>query len=144
MQPKKSFKFLGCHIQADLGWKTQVQEVMNKMRRGPARIRVEGRNVRTHDRKTFYYAWVQSHLMCNAGAYIPLLRQNQKNDLQTAANAGVRAVCRLPKRGQAPMSSLRERMKIPSVEDIRRRVIWTEAWKRKPKLSYEEGPTTRG
>jgi len=82
--------------------------------------------------------------MCNAGAYIPLLNQNQIQDVQTAANAGVRAVCRLPRRGQAPISLLREKLKIPSVEELRRRILWTEAWKRRPKSATEEGPSTRG
>jgi len=131
-------------VQADLGWNLQVQQVQNKMRRDAARIRTEGRNVGTRARKTLYYAWVQSHLMCNSGAYLPLLSQNQMRDLQTAANAGVRAVCRLPKKGQAPLSSLREQLKIPSIEDLRRRVLWTEAWKRRPKIAIVEGPTTRG
>ena len=82
--------------------------------------------------------------MRNAGAYIPLLEQNQMHDLQTAANARIRAVCRLPKRGQAPMT-LREQLGIPSVELIRCRVLfWTEAWKKKPTHAHEEGPTTRG
>ena len=111
--PKKSFKFLGCYIQADLNWNRQVNETVKKMRRSAARIRVEGRNVGIRERKELYYAWVHSHVMCNAGAYLPLLGSNQMNDLQTAANAGIRAICRLPKRGQVPMTSIREQLRIP-------------------------------
>ena len=105
----------------------------------------EFRLLTVQDRKVLYYAWVHSHLMCNAGAYLPLLGSNQLHDLQTAANAGIRAICRLIKRGHVPMSSIREQLKIPSVETVCRRVRWTEAWKRKPPLSEaQSGPTTRG
>jgi len=84
--------------------------------------------------------------MCNAGAYLPLLGTNHKQELQTAANAGIRAICRLPKRGQVPVSSIREQLKIPSVETACLRVRWSEAWKRKPTTCTmdQAGPTTRG
>ena len=96
------------------------------------------------ERKILYYAWVHSHVMCNAGAYLPLLGVNQMQDIQTAANAGIRAICRLPKRGQAPMTSIRDQLKIPSVDTVCRRVKWLEAWKRKPTTEDLTGPTTRG
>jgi len=82
--------------------------------------------------------------MCNAGAYLPLIGTNQMHNLQTAANAGIRAICHLPKRGHVPISSLREKLKIPSVETVCRRVRWIEAWKRKPPAEAQSGPTTRG
>ena len=144
VEPKKAFKFLGCHIQADLNWNTQVKETVNKMRKSAARIRIEGRNAGIRERKVLYYAWVHSHIMCNAGAYLPLLGSNQMHDLQTAANAGIRAICRLPKHGQVPMTSIREKLQIPSVETVRNRVMWVEAWKRKPPAIFQSGPTTRG
>ena len=82
--------------------------------------------------------------MSNAGAYLPLLGANHKQEIQTAANAGIRAICRLPKRGQAPMSSIREQLRIPSIENVCTRIRWAEAWKRKPPMDERTGPTTRG
>ena len=96
------------------------------------------------ERKSLYYAWVHSHVMCNPGAYLPLLGVNQLQELQTAANAGIRAVCRLPKRGQAPLTSMREQLGIPSIEATCLRVRWAEAWKRKPPTDAQDGPMTRG
>jgi len=144
VEPKKNFKFLGCYIQADLGWKTQVNETVKKIRRGAARIRLEGRNVGQKERKILYYAWVHSHVMCNAGAYLSLLGVNQMQEIQTVANTGIRAVCRLPKHGQAPMTSIRDQLKIPSIETVCRRIKWLEAWKRKPSTEDLMGPMTRG
>jgi len=82
--------------------------------------------------------------MSNAEAYLPLLKDNQNHEIQTAANAGIRAVCRLPKHGQAPMSLIRDQLKIPSVETVCLRVRWAEAWKRKSSTGNLTGPMTRG
>ena len=59
------------------------------------------------DRKTLYHGWCTGRLLANAGAYLTLLTDGQKRLVQTACNAGIRAVLGLPRWGKFPMSGER-------------------------------------
>ena len=130
VQPKKSIKFLGLHIQSDLKWDQQVELICNKLRSSAGRIRVEGYHFTIKDRRQLYFAWTQGCLMSNALVLLPRLNSIELFTLQTAANAAIRAVLGLPRFGKVPINDLRMQLKIPSVRNICDRVLNEYAWKR--------------
>jgi len=145
--PSKSIKFLGLTIQSDLKWNTHVDLICNKLRASAGRIRFEGRHFTTNDRKTLYFAWTQGCLLSNGLAFLPRLNSSEVLKLQVACNAAVRAVLRLPRFGYLPITSLRQQLRIPSVEQLTKKLILEAAWK-KNHLSVVNrclpGVTTRG
>ena len=130
IHPKKSIKFLGIHLQSDLKWDKQVELICNKLRSSSGRIRVDGHHFSINDRRKLYFAWSQGCLMSNALAFLPRLNSGELSKLQTAANSAIRAVYNLPRFGKFPISKLRTQLKIPSVENIRDRIVLQHAWKR--------------
>jgi len=68
--------------------------------------------------------------MSNALVLLPRLNSIELYMLQTAANAAIRAVLGLPRFGKIPINDLRTQLKIPSVLNIRDRVLNEYAWKR--------------
>jgi len=138
--PSNSIKFLGIHIESNLKWNKHVELLCNKLRSTAGRIRSEGRLFSINDRRTLYFAWSQGSLMSNALAFLPRLNHNQLKNIQTAANSAVRAILGLPRVGHFPISHLREQLKIPSVTDIRDRLLCVAAWK---KFSANSGSLDR-
>ena len=67
------------------------------------------------------------------------------NDIQVAMNCGIRAMFGLRRRWNDPISDLRQDIKIPSILEIKKYVVYKAAWASRDKfLSYESsGPMTR-
>jgi len=125
-----SLKFLGLTIQSDLGWDNVVDSLCNSIRYSASKIRTEGRLFDLWDRKILFGGWILGSVYANGIAYLPLLNISQSQRLQVAMNAGVRAVANLPRYGQANLSDIREKLKIPSIEQITEKVILDAAWKK--------------
>ena len=104
--PTKTVKFLGCLLQTNMKWDRQVTKLCSQLRQAAGRIRFEGRHMTVQDRKTLYHGWCTGTLLANAGAYLVLLTEGQKKSVQTACNAGIRAVIGLPRWGKFPISCL--------------------------------------
>jgi len=142
-------KFLGMIIQDNLQVDKQVQSVSSKIRSAAAKIRCEGRNFGTCDRRRLYMGWVQGTLCSNAPAFLPVITKTQSNELQTSCNAAIRSVANLPRHSQdrISISSVGTQLKIMSVADITEKVILTQAWKSRHSFRAlnldSEGPTTR-
>ena len=84
--------------------------------------------------------------MSNALAVLPRLNQCEMQKLQTAANSAIRAILGLPRYGHYPISDLRKKLRIPSVIDLRDRLLNIAAWKKfcsKSDSSSMNGPITR-
>ena len=141
-----TIKFLGLTIEQDLNFDIHVNNISNKMRSAAGCIRAEGRHVSVSDRKILFNGWVRSIISHNALAFLPHLSDAQIQLLTTAYNSGIRAIFGLPKRGYAPISDLRSRLHIPSVEDIRDSSLFMAAWNNREHFSTpaKSGPTTRG
>ena len=118
VQPTSCIKFLGYQLQDDLKCDKHVQIMCNKIRQSAGRIRHEGRHMRVQERRVLYHGWIQGKLMCNAAVYLPFINEGQKLELQTACNAGVRAILGLPKRGRYPLSQLRKSIGISSIQNL--------------------------
>jgi len=143
VEPCNTLKFLGCHIQKHLGWDKQVKVLCNTLRQTAGRIRFEGRNMTVNDRKVLYHGWISGRMLSNAGAYLPLLNETQKKDIQTASNSAVRAVAGLPRKGNYPLSAVRDRLGIKSVEEVCQTQVLVEAWKLQPVAQPTKGLMTR-
>lgn len=143
INPSECIKFLGYHLQNDLKCDKHVQIMCNKIRQAAGRIRVEGRHMKVSERRVLYHGWIQGKLMSNGAVYLPFLNEGQKKDLQTACNAGVRAVVGLPRKGQYPLSEIRNRVGIISVGDLGEYITLLEGWKLRPKDDLHCGPSTR-
>jgi len=144
---KSSLKFLGLSLQSDLGWDDTVDSLCNRIRRSACTIRTEGRLYDIWDRKLLFGGWVLGSIYANAIAYLPLLNITQRQKLQVAMNAGVRAVANIPRFGQANMTAIRSRLGIPSVEQISEKVILSASWKNREFFRSQNngmsGPQTR-
>jgi len=112
--PSKSITFLGLVIDSNLKWDLHVNNLCDKVRWQAGRIRSEGRHLSIKDRKTLLHAWILSRVHFNALAYMPSLNSSQIASLQTAVNAGIRAVYGLPRRSITSISELRQKLEIPS------------------------------
>ena len=144
---KSSLKFLGLTLQSDLGWDSTVEDMCNRIRRSAYKIRTEGRLFDIWDRKILFGGWILGSLYANAIAYLPLLTVTQRQKMQVAMNAGVRAVVNMPHYGQANLSSIREKLKIPSIDQITEKVILSASWKNRFQYRSQKndmsGPKTR-
>jgi len=146
IHPSKSIKFLGIHLESNMKWSKHVEVIGNKLRSLAGHIRTEGRLFSIKDRRKLYFAWSQGCLMSNALAVLPRLNQCEMQKLQTAANSAIRAILGLPRYGHYPISDLRKKLRIPSVIDLRDRLLNIAAWKKfcsKSDSSSLNGPITR-
>jgi len=143
VQPSKAIKFLGCHIQQDLRWDKQVSQLCCQLRRVAGRIRFEGRHMDMQERRVLYNGWCTGKLLASAGAYLPLLNEGQKKSLQTACNAGIRAVMGLPRWGEFPMSMIRLHYNFDSIDELCDILIYQESWKLRPVETLQNGAMTR-
>ena len=143
--PSKSIKFLGLTIQQNLKWSLHVDNLCNKLRASAGRIRLEGRHFSLNDRKKLFFAWTQGTLLSNALAFLPRLNDIEISRLQTASNSALRAVLGLPRYGKIDLTHFRKSLKIPSICNLRERLLSEAAWKTfqgniQPNAS---GPVTR-
>jgi hypothetical protein len=138
-----SIKFLGCYLQKDLSWKNQVNVMCKEIRKSASRIRFEGRLMGFESRKVLYHAWIGGKLLNNSRVIFPGLNSEQEKCLQRACNAGIRAIFRLPKRGQVDMDYFRRKANIDSVSVIKKQVELTEAWLKKPEPKIVPNIVTR-
>ena len=75
-------------------------------------------------------AWMQSLIHFNASVILPIVSATELAAIQTASNAGIRAVVGLPKFGYADISALRAELKIQSVDTIIEFALLGAAWKK--------------
>ena len=146
IKPSNKIKFLGAYIEKDLGWKAQVKYVADKVRFAAANIRKQSTGTNLKERIILYNGWVKGNVMANGLAYLPCLTNDQLKDMQTAMNASIRAILRLPKYGHLPMSEYRAMLGLESIETIRDKIVAVEAWKRRQNLVNllaTEGRATR-
>ena len=147
IHPSTSITFLGTIIDNKLNWEPHVTNLCSKIRWQAGRIRDEGHLLRVKDRKTLLHAWILSRIHNNALAFLPSLGEGQLAAIQTAVNAGIRAVMDLPRRSITSISEIRTKMGIPSVQDIRDQCLLKAAFRNR--LKYRElgqslsGPLTR-
>jgi len=143
--PSSSIKFLGLTIQSNLKFDEHVNDISGKMRSCAGRIRADARHLSVNDRRTLFNGWIRSIVGSNALAYIPHLCSNQLQKLNAAYNAGIRSIFNLPKKGYVPITTLRARLKIPSIGEIKDYILFFEAWKRRSEyLGPVQGAVTRG
>jgi len=146
ISPKMEIKFLGVTIQSNLKWSTQISSLCNKIRSASGRIRAEARHLAISDKRLLYNGWIQSQVFFNALTVLPTANLTEMKDIQTACNAGLRAVWGLPKYGYVDISDIRRQLNIPSVEMIVERKLMEKAWKTFASFDFEasmHGPTTR-
>jgi len=145
--PVDSVKFLGFHLQANLKCDEHINYLRNKLRSASGRIRTEGRHLDIHDRRILFNGWVLGSLHSNGLAYLPNMTKADENALQSAFNAGIRAVAGFPKYGYVPVTETRRKLGIPSLNSVKNRVLTTAAWKRFHESSLTpfsgDGPVTR-
>jgi len=146
IEPVTSIKFLGFIIQDDLGLNQQVKAIANKIRTAASNIRSEGSNFSQKNHKIMYMGWVQGALCCNATAYLPLLTATQQDNIQTACNAAIRSVAKLPRKSaDISISTTRKELDIMSVQNIADKQILMQAWKDRDRFRKTDvhGPMTR-
>ena len=97
------------------------------------------------DKKLLFNGWIRGLVHSKGLAYLPFLNKNELKDIQVAMNSGIRAMFGLRRFGNDPISDLRNDLKIPSIFEIKKYVVFKAAWASRDKfLSYESrGPTTR-
>ena len=70
--------------------------------------------------------------------------KEQLSEIQCALNSGIRAIFNIPKFGYAPLSELRNKLRLPSIHNIRDKILMMHAWRIRDQFSIKtEGPTTR-
>jgi len=146
IEPSSSMKFLGFEIQNNLGQDLHVNAVATKIRHAAAQIRANGRNFRTSDRRRLYMGLVQGHLCSNGSTYLPLLSKSESEILQTACNAAIRSVAKLPRKSwDISISDVRKKLNIPSVQALADKAILMQAWKFRSQFVTDVpgGPETR-
>ena len=144
--PVTSFKFLGLTIDQSFSLDQHVNSVSAKVRAAAAKIRADGANFSTRDRRRLYMGWVQGTLCSNGAAYLPLLNKTQLDSLQSASNYAIRSVVKLPRRSiDISITDVRQKLNIMSIRTLANKAILTQAWKDRAFLrpTYEEGPSTR-
>ena len=133
-------------VQDDLGLEQQAKAVANKIRTAASNIRSEGSNFSQKNRKIMYMGWVQGALCCNATAYLPLLTATQQDNIQTACNAAIRSVAKLPRKSaDISISTTRKELDIMSVQNIADKQILMQGWKDRNRFLKTDihGPMTR-
>jgi len=146
INPVSQIKFLGLTIQHNFGLELHVKAITDKIRIAASNIRSEGYYFTESDRKLLYMGWVQGTLCSNATAYLPLINNQQLESIQTACNAAIRSVARLPRKSaDISITSVRNHLKLMSVEDIAEKQILMYAWKNRNNFQNVDtlGPTTR-
>jgi len=147
VHPTTSITFLGAIIDNKLNWDLHISKLCDKIRWQAGRIRNEGHLLKVRDRKILLHAWILSRVHNNALAFLPSLGQGQLAAIQTAVNAGVRAVLDLPRRSNTSISECCKKIGIPSVIDIRDQCLFKAAYRNRQKYRDQsqarEGPLTR-
>ena len=128
-------------------WDRTIDSLCNRIRFAASRIRTEGRFFDQWDRKKLFCGWIMGPIHCNALAFLPIINASQRQSLQVALNAGVRAVANIPPYGHANLTNIREKLGIPNINQITEKVILSAAWKQRAHFrqtnSQLEGPSTR-
>jgi len=99
------------------------------MRWSAGRIRSEGNLFGLKDKRILFNAWIMGVLHSNALAFLPSLTEGQISALQTAMNAGIRAVLNLPRKSITSMTALRVKHGFLSVTDVRDKCLMLAAQK---------------
>jgi len=142
--PSMSIKFLGCTIQSNLKWNEHITSICKKVRFAASRIRNEGKYFSIGDKTTLYNGWILGLVHSNGLAYLPCATKEQLSEIQCALNSGIRAIFNIPKFGYAPLSELRNKLRLPSIHNIRDKILMMHAWRIRDQFSIKtEGPTTR-
>ena len=142
--PSTSIKFLGCTIQSNLKWNEHITSICKKVRFAASRIRNEGKYFSIGDKTTLYNGWILGLIHSNGLAYLPCATKEQLSEIQCALNSGIRAIFNIPKFGYAPLSELRNKLRLPSIHNIRDKILMMHAWRIRDQFSIKtEGPTTR-
>jgi len=146
IEPKQAIKFLGVTITSDLKMDTHVNNICNKLRFSAGRIRSEGMLFSIGDRRLLFNAWCRGTMTSNALAYLPSCNASHLQQLNTALNCGLRSVAGLPRYGKAPLTAIRENLKLPTADNIKEYVLLKNAWKHRSSFSspVQQGPVTRG
>lgn len=131
VHPKSTMKFLGIWLQSDLKWNVQIESISKKIRCASVRVRNEGKLYKVEDRRKLYFAWIQGLLKSNMLAYVPYATNSQIDTLQTALNAGVRAIVGIKKYGYMPITEYRKELGIPSVRNLLQKSLGLEAWRKR-------------
>ena len=126
-----SLKFLGISIQSNLGWDKTIDNLCNRFRFAASRIRSEGQFFDCWDKKKLYNGWILGPLHASAIAFLPSLNSSQKQKLQVAMNAGVRAIANLPRYGHFDLSKLRSELRMQNINQITEKTILLAAWKKR-------------
>ena len=146
ISPSESITFLGLPIDSNLKWDLHIDNLCDKIRWQAGRIRSEGRHLSVKDKKILLHSWILSRVHFNALVYMPSLNQLQLDSIQTAVNAGIRAVYGLPRRSFTSISTLRDKLGIPSISDIREQILLKAAYRNRDKYTTQlltSGPQTR-
>ena len=147
INPSQSLKFLGITIQSTLSWDMTIDNLCNRFRYAASRIRSEGKYFDCWDKKKLYNGWILGPLHASAIAFLPSINSLQKQKLQVAMNAGIRAVANLPHYGYHNLSEIRSQLKIQNIDVITEKIILCAAWKRRNDFNEMNtslnGPSTR-
>ena len=143
--PVKSMKHLGSWLQSDLKPRLHVERVCGIIRGAAARIKALG-DVPPRMKLPTYYAWAQSAVTYNAGAYLPYTNQKQLKRIQVGLNNALRAAANAPNKvrdasGKLKYRSaakLRKKFGVPSVEQLRKLCICKWTWKVRERLEEEQ------
>ena len=145
--PSTSIKFLGLTIQSNLKWDQHVAGLCNKIRWSAGRIRSEGHLFGVNEKRVLFNGWIMGAIQSNALAFLPSLSEGLLSSLQTAMNAGIRAVLNLPRKSIISMSAQREKHGFQSITDIRDKSLMIAALKKKDHFIHlsnsESRPNTR-
>jgi len=146
ISPSTEITFLGVKIQSDLRWKNHIDSVCRRIRSAAGRIRSDGRLFSITDKRMLFSGWILGLINSNGLVYLPSATKTELHDLQTAMNAGIRAVVGIPRYGYAEVSSIRKKLNLPSVTDIKNRITSVAAWKKFSSSVHADnlsGPLTR-
>jgi len=137
IEPSMSIKFLGLTIQSNLKWDQHVTDLSNKIRWAAGRIRSEGFLFGQRDKRILYNGWIMGLVHSNALAFLPSLTDGQLSTLQTAMNAGIRAVLNLPRKSIVSMTDLRNKHGFLSITDVRDKCLMLAALGNRDKYHQE-------
>ena len=92
-----------------------------------------------------YNGWIRGAVHSNALVYLPYLNKGELADIQTAMNAGIRAVFGLRRFGYEGINNLRKSLKIPTISEISTFVVSKDAWDKRATFLKEDpvGPLAR-
>jgi len=84
-----------------------------------------------NEKRVLFNGWIMGAIQSNALAFLPSLSEGLLSSLQTAMNAGIRAVLNLPHKSLISMSAQREKHGFQSITDIRDKSLMIAALKKK-------------